>query len=137
MQEMLQFVGTMDQFTSMMKWVQKKIKEAGCPFSDAHKIELAMEEAIVNVICYAYPEKGQMIELSCMLVPKKYIQFRIADTGAPFNPLEFHCTVRADEGLESRVEGGLGITIIKEAMDTVEYQREGNKNVLTLFKKVP
>ncbi len=134
--EKVVFTATMNCFTDIMKWVQKKIKESRCPFSDAHKIELALEEAVVNVIRHGYKEKGGPLEISCSLSPKEYIQFQIADSGIPFNPLEFSPKVYSEEELEERIEGGLGVIIIKETMSEANYEYTNGKNVLTLLKKI-
>lgn len=133
----VEFLCNIEHFTNIMTWVQKKAKEAGCPFSDIYKIELAMEEAIVNVIRYAYTNKEGVAEVFCEYQHRKKIQFKVVDSGTAFNPLEHMSQpLSLDEDIDSRQEGGLGIAIIKESMDEVTYERKDSKNILTMIKKI-
>jgi len=126
----------MESFTSMMIWIQKKSKEAGGSFSQIHKIELAMEEALVNIIHYAYQGKPGTIEIACKMDVGQWIEFTIIDKGAPFDPIEYAPNFQVQDDLEDRLEGGLGIAIIKESMDEVQYERNNSLNILTLRKKI-
>ncbi len=61
------------------------------------------------------------------------IQF--LDSGKPFDPLAREDADTSEEGLMSR-EGGLGILLVKNTMDDVQYSYEGGKNILTILKKL-
>ena len=103
---------------------------------DAMQIKLAVEEAVVNVMKYAYAPglRGDVtIEAASNDVRLK---FTIIDSGVPFDPTvqsEVDTTLSAKE----RKIGGLGIHIIRQNMDSINYERSGNLNVLTLRKKIP
>ena len=135
MSQVQKFPCSMTHFTPMMKWIEQMSKEAGCSFSQIHKVELAMEEALVNIIRYAYDGKGGTVEISCDMENGKWIQFVIMDMGKPFDPLEYTPQLQGPD-LENLEEGGLGITIIKESMDQVEYERNKDLNILTLRKNL-
>ena len=98
-------------------------------------IRLPLEEAIVNVIEYAYTEgtKGSItVEYK---ESDKEISFIISDRGMAFNPLEAvlpDVTLDADE----RSVGGLGIFLVRQMMDKVEYIRKDGENRLTLTKRI-
>ncbi len=97
----------------------------------AFKINLALDEAMANVVSYAYPEGT---EGAISLTAEKedgILVFQITDEGAPFDPTK-EGDVDTTLSVEERPVGGLGIFLIKQMMDTVTYQRVGNKNVLTL-----
>ncbi len=99
------------------------------------QFELALEEAVANVIMYAYPEgeKGTM-EISFGL-KEGQIHACISDNGVPFNPLQ-----RPETNLPNNIEefpiGGLGIHLIKEIMDKVNYQNKDGKNMLTMAMNI-
>ena len=98
-------------------------------------INLALEEAVTNVMLYAYPgrDDGKVI-VECAKVNNRLI-FTITDSGIPFDPTqqkEVNVTLSAEE----RAIGGLGIHLVRQLMDEVRYRREEEKNVLTLVKKV-
>ena len=98
------------------------------------QMNLAIEEAVVNVMNYAYPAgtKGSVnIEAKAT---DEWVKFIISDSGAPFDPTakaEVDTTLSAEE----RGIGGLGIHLIRQIMDSINYERVGNLNVLTLLKK--
>lgn len=98
-------------------------------------LDLVIEEAVVNIINYAYPkEEHQYIYLSAH-VHEGSIVFVLTDTGKEFDPTlapKADITLSADE----REIGGLGIFLIRQIMNEVRYQRIEGKNVLTLEKKL-
>lgn len=99
------------------------------------KFDLALEEALANVIMYAYPE-GEQGEVEISIEMKDgHIHTCIRDAGVPFNPLQQPETELSDS-VEERPIGGLGIYLIKEIMDKVEYQRKDGNNVLTMTMNI-
>ena len=97
------------------------------------QIKLAVEEAVVNAMQYAYPT-GVTGEIQVTaLADAESLRFVIADQGKAFDPTE---ALRADTTLsvEERPIGGLGILLVRELMDSINYERVGGKNVLTLKK---
>lgn len=99
------------------------------------QLRLALEETVVNIINYAYPNniKGD-IEIN-MKYDGKAIRFVITDEGVAFDPTE---ATQVDTTLSAkdRPIGGLGILLVRELMDTVNYERIADKNVLTLKKNI-
>ena len=96
-------------------------------------LNLVLEEAVSNVILYAYPkEEHQEIVLTATMLDKSLI-FVLTDSGKEFDPTQ---APDADVTLsaEEREIGGLGIFLIRQIMNKVEYQRIEGKNVLTLGK---
>ena len=101
----------------------------------ATQINLAMEEAVVNVMKYAYPvgTHGD-IDIEAQADDRR-LRFTITDSGKPFDPTarkEVDTTLSAEE----RPIGGLGIHLVRQIMDSMNYERLGDKNVLTLRKKL-
>lgn len=100
------------------------------------KIRLSIEEAVENVVRYAYEGGLGWIEVGTELDPEGVmLTILLRDAGVPFNPLE-----SPDPDLTSSVEdrqiGGLGIFLCKKLMDHIEYKYEGGCNVLTMHKKI-
>ena len=98
-------------------------------------LNLVLEEAVVNIINYAYPkEDHQSIYLSATLHEGSIILV-LTDTGVEFDPTmapEADITLSAEE----RPIGGLGIFLIRQIMNEVRYDRIDGKNVLTMEKKL-
>ena len=99
------------------------------------KLRLAVEEAVVNVMEYAYP-KGTTGDVNIRATSNgRRLKFIITDAGVSFNPTE---VAAADTTLsaEERPVGGLGILLVRELMDSINYERIDGKNVLTLTKSI-
>lgn len=98
-------------------------------------IRLALEEAVVNVIDYAYPagEEGSVSILAD--TNGKEVRFTIIDAGFPFDPT---AVMDPDTTLDakSRPIGGLGILLSRKLMDSVSYTRTNGQNVLSLTKTI-
>ena len=98
-------------------------------------LNLVLEEAVSNVILYAYPkEEQQEVALTAMMSDNNLV-FVLTDSGKEFDPTQ---APDADVTLsaEERQIGGLGIFLIRQIMNKVEYQRLDGKNVLTLGKQL-
>ena len=85
-------------------------------------LNLVLEEAISNVILYAYGKEEQKeISLVAYLSDNNLV-FVLTDSGMEFDPTKVpdaDVTLSAEE----REIGGLGIYLIRQIMNTVEYQR--------------
>lgn len=98
-------------------------------------INLALEEAVVNVMNYAYP-KGTYGEIVITATYRdNSLTFTINDAGTPFDPTK---VADADISLsaEERPIGGLGIHLVRQIMDEVSYSYENKHNILTLKKRL-
>ena len=101
----------------------------------ASGLRLALEEMVVNVMNYAYPE-GEEGSVSIQAdSDRKEVRFTVTDSGKPFDPTS---VLEADTTLDAqnRPIGGLGIHLARKMMDTVSYSRDDGKNVLTLTKSI-
>ena len=99
------------------------------------KMNLAIEEAVVNVMEYAYP-RGTHGDITVEAQANDVrLKFTIIDSGTHFDP-----TAQADVdttlSAEDRPIGGLGIHIVRQYMDSINYERISGHNVLTLRKKL-
>jgi len=96
------------------------------------EIELALEEALVNIFNYAYPDDaGGDVTLRCLINNDGQLQIEIEDQGRAFDVLSVaDPDVTAD--LNDRDIGGLGIFLIKKLMRSVSYHRRDHKNILRL-----
>ena len=100
-----------------------------------NKIRLAVEELVVNVIKYAYPENidGE-IALTASL-DGRMLTIEIADCGVPFNPTAV-AVPDTNAPLEERPIGGLGIHLAKNMVDEMDYEYRDGYNVLSLKKLI-
>ncbi len=99
------------------------------------QVKVAVEEAVVNVMKYAYPS-GQRGDVSIEAASNDVrLKITIIDSGKPFDPTvqaEVDTTLSANQ----RNIGGLGIHLMRQNMDSINYERMDDLNVLTLRKKI-
>lgn len=124
-----------DNFEVFMEFINEEAKKIGFSKSQLYKINLAAEEAVINVINYAYQEKEpEMLTVICTSLPELNpgLEVDIIDSGMPFNPLEKE---KPDTTLEvhEREIGGLGIHMIRKCCSQVNYTGENEKNKLTMI----
>ena len=135
MKKRLVLPNDIETIPQLNEFIDLVAEEVGLEMSLTMSLNLAMEEAVVNVMDYAYPDgqKGNVdIEVTA---DQEWMTFVITDTGIAFDPTtkeDADTTLSAEE----RPIGGLGIFLVRQLMDDINYKREGNKNVLTLRKKL-
>ena len=123
------------ELSKLHAFIEEVGEDLSLPPDVVFNLDLVIEEAVVNIIHYAYPkEEHQYIYLSAHM-HEGSIVFVLTDTGKEFDPTlapEADITLSADE----REIGGLGIFLIRQIMNEVRYQRIEGKNVLTLEKRL-
>lgn len=123
-----------ENLTPMINFLKDGIKKEGFNKRTIQQIHLAVEEILLNIISYAYPDEMGDIEINYVVNEKNDLMIKIKDRGIPFDPLKVpepdtHAPV------EERQVGGLGIFLVQKIMDKLFYEREDDCNVLTMIKK--
>jgi len=98
-------------------------------------IQLAVDEAVTNIIMHGYAGKPGAINMK-VSVDGGVVRVEIRDQAPQFDPL----TVKEPDlsaDLADRFVGGMGIYLIRKVMDAVSYEYVDGENVLTMKKWVP
>ena len=127
----LRMSANLENLGRLIRSLSECTKAQGFEQEKISKIELAAEEALVNVFRYAYPEAPGDVEIICRLEGGRFA-VEIIDSGIPFDATAVPFPEVAD-GAHEREPGGLGIFLMKKAMDEVRYRRENDRNILTLI----
>ena len=101
----------------------------------AYHLELAVIEACLNIIHYAYADRQGEIRLAAWPEAGR-IYLEIKDTGRPFDPRQVE-PPDLDRYMREGVKGGFGVFLMRRLMDGLDYRREEGQNVLTLWKTLP
>jgi len=96
------------------------------------QIDLALEEALVNIINYSYPDKEGDAEIVCSMDSDNRFVIEIRDWGVPFDIRSLDEPDLISD-VSGRKVGGLGVFMIRKLMDDVEYRFEDHANILTLI----
>jgi anti-sigma regulatory factor (Ser/Thr protein kinase) len=110
---------------------------ANClPAAISNSMVVALDELLSNIVKFAYrTSKPGVIDIE-LAYSNGTLTAVIEDYGVAFNPLQVKAPDFPGE-LKSRKEGGLGIFFVKNLMESVEYERHGGRNRITLMTKVP
>lgn len=123
-----------EQTGEITAFVTAHAHEAGVDARRMPHLELALEEAVVNICTYAYKEPPRVIEVRIFRDERRF-GVDLVDEGIPFDPLEDVSEPDRTAPLEERAQGGLGVLLIRRVMDEVHYRREGGRNILSLVLK--
>jgi serine/threonine-protein kinase RsbW len=99
-----------------------------------HDLSLALEEILTNIISYGYADNREHEIRVRLNVQPGEVRAELEDDGQPFNPLAAPGP-DTTKPLEERTIGGLGIHLVRNLMDGLEYKRQGDRNLLTMIKK--
>lgn len=116
----------------VVDFINEILEKNNCTTYAMYELDIAVEELFVNIAHYAYvPEIGEVtIQAS---VENGYITIVFIDSGIPYNPW-----ARKDPdttlSLKARKVGGLGVYMVKNSMDKVDYAYVDGKNVVTIRK---
>ena len=116
----------------LIEFVSAFLKYSGLTQKRIREIELATEEALVNIFNYAYPEGPGDVEVSCRQDNDTRLVLEFSDRGVPFDSLSLPYPDLTPD-IADREIGGLGILLIQKMVDEVRYRRDGESNVLTFI----
>ena len=125
---------TLENLEVVQNFVNEELELQGCSMKVMMQIEIAVEEIFVNIVHYAYNPQVGKATVRCEVTdnPMQVI-IQFLDSGIPFDPMakeDADITLSAEE----RNIGGLGIYMVKQSMDEVNYEYKDGKNVLTIRK---
>ena len=129
------FQNNMEEVTNVAAFVEEIGEELDLSFALLNGLQLAIEEAVVNVIQYAYPVGETGAASLGVKHDGNSLTFILTDSGVAFDP-----TAKTDPDItlsaELRPVGGLGIMLTKKIMSEVTYERKEGQNILTMVKQL-
>ena len=135
LQDSITLLNDVRQVPELNGFVKSVAQRLNLASSLTSQLMLAVEEAVVNVMNYAYPMGTQGDVNIAAQATEKSLKFIITDEGKAFDPTQ---TNQVDTTLsaEERPIGGLGILLVHQLMDSINYERIDGKNVLTIKKSL-
>ena len=120
-----------DNYAKLIDWLDKKCDDVRIESSYKTKLNIAVEEIFANVANYAYPTNEGNVKVEFKIIDVNQVKMRFIDAGTQYNPLEKE-DPDVTLGVEDRPIGGLGIFMVKNYMDEVNYAYEHGNNILTI-----
>lgn len=122
-------IGRMSE--EVASWCQRQ----AFPQEVEFQIDLVLDELVSNVIRHGLKDDKEHIILVNLARENHELMLEVEDDGVPFNPLD-NPPPDITKPIEERRIGGLGIHLVRQIMDTLEYQRREGKNYLSMTKKL-
>lgn len=136
MQKTLRIKNDTSELSVMNRFLEEAGEELELSTPFMMSLNLVLEEAVSNIIFYAYvgQDVKDAVDIS-LLLEGGMLTVVVKDHGVPFDP-----TAKEDPDItlsaEERPIGGLGIFLIKKIMDEVSYRREDGQNVFIMKKRI-
>lgn len=129
----IHFSNNAEEAPRVAKKLDQFLKQNDVSESIINRFLLCIDELVTNIIAHAYTDKEEhAVLLECRIYDNR-IELELRDDGSPFDPTSTQ-TPDVDMPIEDRRIGGLGIHLVSTLMDSVEYHREGDFNVLVSTK---
>lgn len=115
--------------SAFSQFVRDGAVEAGVATNEFPKLDLVLEEILINVARYAYTPGTGEVEVAYAAAGPHKLLVEITDSGRIFNPLQAE-PPDLSRGMADRPIGGLGVFLVRSMVDSIDYRREGDRNVL-------
>ena len=124
----------LSELTALAEFVDRFAAEAALPADAAFQLNLVLEELVTNTINHGQVAAGDEIRLR-LERRGDVVEANLVDTGAAFDPRSLP-PPELDAPLESRSIGGLGVHLVRQFVDELEYRREDDRNHVRLRKRI-
>lgn len=129
--ERLRLPAELPSLTGFREFVDRSAAAAGAGHELLLKIELVLEELLVNHVMHAYGSSKGDSEVACYSRAPGWFCLEVVDEAAPFDPLR-HAPPDLTLAPENRPIGGLGIHMVRSLADEISYRRDAARNVITV-----
>lgn len=127
----LEIESRVDELTGVRAWLESWCASHGVAPEAVQDLDLALDEVVTNIVRHGYgPGARAGIGLR-LLLRDDVVRLEVSDRAPAFNPLDATGPGQrsADGG------GGLGVHLVRQLMDRVEYVRENGENRLVLERR--
>lgn len=131
----IKLINDLDEVSRLQEFIEGLGEELGLSAETTMNINLALEEAVVNIIMYAYPTGEQHDILLKVTSNTQQLIFWLTDNGQSFDPTQVP-DANINLPIEERAIGGLGIFLIRNIMNEVSYVRLDGENHLIMKKNL-
>jgi anti-sigma regulatory factor (Ser/Thr protein kinase) len=127
--ERLTLPARLESVRAFHQFVRIGAEAVGLDLADMHKLDLVLEEILVNIARYAYEDGAGEVEVAYSTEDGSLL-VEITDQGRSFNPLDAAPPDLA-LGLADRPIGGLGVLLVKQIVGSLTYRRRDGRNKLS------
>lgn len=126
---------SLDELTDLQQRVTAFGESENWPPDMAFQVELTLEEICVNIVNYGFEDDGDQHAIEVIVDSEpEALTMEIIDNGRAFDPLTEAPDPDLDSAVTNRPIGGLGVYLVKQYMDELQYRRQGGRNHLKMVK---
>lgn len=119
----------------VLDFVAERGAQMGLSERQVFEVQLAVDEAVTNVITHAYEGLDGELKVRCRCQPGAFV-IEVLDRGKPFDPTRLP-SPDLSRSLKHRQVGGLGVHLIRKVMDDVVYRYDPSVgNILRMVKRL-
>jgi len=122
---------TPEELTHFMEEAGAFLESSPLSSEVVYKVNLILEEILTNIVKYAFSDAGLHVVNVHLAVKDREVLLQFVDDGKEFDPFSYKIPQLGESILECE-EGGLGIHLVRQAADFMEYRRDGGNNLLTV-----
>ena len=109
-------------------------KEQGWTPDLDFQIRLILEELVLNATTHGASHSDDAFVIVKLLSCESEVRIELTDNGPAFNPLDDAPIPDTEASVEDRRVGGLGVHLVRNIVDSIEYERVGKENRLSMVK---
>jgi anti-sigma regulatory factor (Ser/Thr protein kinase) len=113
--------------------VESFFRDHGIDSGFAVNVNLALDEVLTNIISYGYRDASAHTINVTLVLEKDVVKATVEDDACAFDP-RTALPPDIESPLEARPLGGLGVHLVRQLMDRIEYVRSNGRNRLVLWK---
>ena len=122
-----------DELPRLAATVEEMAETEGWAPNVAFQIQLALDEIGDNLVEHRDEARSTYMTVT-LSSDAQTVTVEVVDDGIAFDPIADAPAADVSSALEDRPIGGLGLYLIRNLMDEVDYRREDGKNILMLLK---
>lgn len=124
-----------EKLKEIRRFIAEALDSIGFSEKEAMQVILAVDEVCANLIIHSNKcDPSESLEIYIEDGREGEVMFEIIDRGDGFNYKSYK-EPNLEEIVRKRRKGGLGIMLVKNIMDSVEFSQEKNRNICRLVKK--
>jgi serine/threonine-protein kinase RsbW len=131
----LQLVPDGNAVAMALQWLEEMAEREQWPFKVRFALELSLDEALTNIVSYAFTEGAAHGDVPEMVVSFRrdgaHLVIEIADNGRPYDPT-LNALPPVAQSLDDAQIGGQGVRLMRHYMKHITYRHHAGRNHLTL-----
>lgn len=134
----LQLVNRLEEIPTLHARMEQLGEELDLSPEVVNAVNLSLDEVLTNLVMHGFDDDAEHhIDVRVALLDDdQQLRLEVEDDGRPFNPLEEAPEPDTQASLDERAIGGLGIFLVRQMMDHLEYRRVDGRNLLILVKSL-